>query len=180
MTSRPRGRPSSPQRKLLKNPPEHIAKRIAARAGVQSDHWQPLRRSMDEYHLYLQAYRRSLFNVKTDVAAGLLSIYCDAMTRKGFKQLSKELAKAKAKVAAGRSQQAKQRKCNQPEWKGHVAHAMKLEKFAHISSALRVAQLILKALSESRIKVPALGTARKFIGAQRKLAKLPLRKNSSE
>lgn len=179
MTLRSRGRPPSPQRHLLKNPPAYIAKRIAARAGVQSDHWQLLKRSMDDYHLYLQAYRRSLFNVKTELAAGLLSIYCEAMTQEGLDQLSAQLAAAKARVDAGRPQQGRQRKCNQSEWKEHVVCEMKQTKYVHISSALRLAQLILKELSVSQVKVPSVGTARKFIGVQRKLAKLPSGKNSS-
>jgi hypothetical protein len=147
MNSKPRGRPLSPHRQLLKNPPPHIAKRIAARVSGKNEHWQVVMQSMDEFNSYLQAYRRSLFGVKSDVASGLLSIYDEAMT--------------------------------QPEWKKHVAREMKQKKFAHIASALRVAQLILKEWPDSKLGLPSVTTTRKFIGRQRKLANLPLEKNSS-
>jgi hypothetical protein len=179
MNSKPRGRPLSPHRQLLKNPPPHIAKRIAARVSGKNEHWQVVMQSMDEFNSYLQAYRRSLFGVKSDVASGLLSIYDEAMTVSGMNQLLVELAAAKAKVDAGRPQQAKQRWCTQPEWKKHVAREMKQKKFAHIASALRVAQLILKEWPDSKLGLPSVTTTRKFIGRQRKLANLPLEKNSS-
>jgi hypothetical protein len=162
VTSKRRGRPVGKigqMRETLKNPPEHISKRIAARGGKTSQTHIDLLANMDQHARDVESYRRSL-RAKREVAEVLLSSEVD-VSREQIETAAQSLHSWKSISEKAQTKRLE----NQKNWMNHVKSL--LSNYAN-HSALQAAKLLRKKLIGADNEKPSVRTIRRFIGAQRK------------